>query len=234
MSNKDKVLVEEGFGCDEAEGAHEFLFFVGKGVGAAEFSTRERFLNLEQDVLFFAVFLFRHFGQPLQLAESFLHDLQVGDNDLGFNDVSVPTRVDAGVYVGYVLSLEAAHDMAYGVDCPDMTEEFVAESLAFMRVFDETGNINEFNRRRSNLLRFDQAGKVGEAPIGHGHDAHIRLYSAEGIRLGRDAESGKGIKDGRLARVWKSDYAAGKTHANPGYEQNRYRLQVTRQRCYRQ
>jgi hypothetical protein len=29
-------------------------------------------------VLFFAVFLFRHFGQPLQLAESFLHDLQVG------------------------------------------------------------------------------------------------------------------------------------------------------------
>ncbi|HUJ90491.1 MAG TPA: hypothetical protein VLX12_09870, partial [Syntrophorhabdales bacterium] len=134
------------------------------------------------------------------------------NNDLGFNDVGIPRRVNARVYVGYVFSLEAAHDMGYRVNCPDMAEEFVAEPFAFVRVFNQTRDIDEFNRRRSNLLRLDKARKVNEARIGHGHDAHIRLDSTEGIRLRRDAESSKGIKDGRLARIWKSNYAAGKTH----------------------
>jgi hypothetical protein len=98
--------------------------------------------------------------------------------------------------VGYVFSLEAAHDMGYRVNCPDMAEEFVAEPFTFVRVFNETCDIDEFNRRRSHLLRLDKVRKVGEARIGHGHNAHIRLYGAEGVRLCCNAESSKGIKDG--------------------------------------
>ena len=59
-----------------------------------------------------------------------LHGFDVGQHQLGVDDVDVPGGIDAAVYMDDVLVLKAAHDVDDGVHLADVAEELVAQALA--------------------------------------------------------------------------------------------------------
>ncbi len=66
-----------------------------------------------------------------------LHGGQVGEDQLGGDDLDVADRVDRARDVVDVVILEAADDLDDGVDFADVGEELVAQALAGARTLDQ-------------------------------------------------------------------------------------------------
>src|SRR6185503_904184 len=100
-------------------------------------------------------------------------------------------------------------------------EELVAETLALGGAGHQAGDVDELDHRRHHLLRLlDRRDRI-EAPVGHRHDADVRLDGAERIVLGGDARLGERVEQGGLADVRQADDTAlhflrNKDFRNPG------------------
>ena len=80
--------------------------------------------------------------------EAALEHVQVGESQLGLDDLTVADRIYGACYVSHVRVFEAPEHMGDGVYLPDVREEQVAQSLAFRGTFHETGDVHELDDRR--------------------------------------------------------------------------------------
>src|ERR1017187_2695518 len=83
----------------------------------------------------------------LGLVDPLLHGLEVGQDQLGRDDLDVSDRVDRAHGMDAVGVLEAAHDAHDRIHLADRRKERVAEALPLARAGDETRDVHEFNRR---------------------------------------------------------------------------------------
>src|SRR4051812_20778774 len=80
-----------------------------------------------------------------------------------------------------VAALETAHDLHDRVHFADVTEELVAKPFARACTFHQSSDIDEFDRRRNDLLRVRQLRKRIEPRVWHRNDADVRVDRAEWI-----------------------------------------------------
>ena len=78
---------------------------------------------------------------------------QVGERQLGVDDLDVGQRIDAAGDVHDVVVLEAAHHVRDRIGLADVREELVAEALALRGAGHQAGDVDELDRRRHDLLR---------------------------------------------------------------------------------
>ncbi len=81
--------------------------------------------------------------------------------------------------MGYVVVVETAEHVDYGIGFADVCEKFVAEAFAFRGSFDKAGDIYYLDRRGHYGARIAHFHELVEAFVGYGYHAHIRLYGAE-------------------------------------------------------
>ncbi len=106
--------------------------------------------------------------------------------------------------------------MGDGVDLADGGEELVAEPLPPRGTAHEPGDVDEGEPRRHDLRRLGDAGERGEALVGHGDVADVRLDGAERIvrRLCRRRLRQR-VEEGGLADVRQPDDTHAKAHVRP-------------------
>ena len=148
----------------------------------------------------------------VRLVAPFLKRLEVGEHELGQDHVEIVHRVDPAVDMHDVAVLEEPHDMGDRVDAADMSEKLVAEPLALARPFDQSGDVDEFQRGGDDAPRFFEIRKDLEPFIRHRHDAGIRLDRAE-REVGRfGAPLAQCIEQSGLSDIRQPDESAGKAH----------------------
>ncbi len=115
-------------------------------------------------------------------------------------------------FVDDVVVFETTDDLDDGVGFTDGGEELVAEARAFGGALDQAGDVHELDGGGHQLVGAGDFREHGEAGIGHGDDADVRIDGAEGIvgRL-RLAGAGHGIEEGRFSDVGQS-YDSGLEH----------------------
>ena len=118
--------------------------------------------------------------------------------------------------MGDVAVLEAAHDMGDGVAFADVGEELVAEAFALRGAAHQSGDVDESETGRDDLLRARDFGQGLEPGVRHRDVADIGLDGAERVvgRLG-GGSLGQRVEERRLAHVGKADYAAFEAHQAP-------------------
>jgi hypothetical protein len=146
---------------------------------------------------------------PLQ---ALLHALQVGERELGVDDLDVGQRIDPAGDVHDVVVLEAAHHVRDRVDLADVREELVAEAFTLRCALDDAGDVDELDRRRHHALRAHDVRQRGQPRIRHRYDADVRVDGAERIVLRRDLRARQRIEERGLADVRQSDDAALDAH----------------------
>ena len=131
---------------------------------------------------------------------------EVGEDELGVDDLDVAHRIDRAADVVDVLVLETPHDLHDRVHLADVGKELVAKALAAARPAHQSGDVDELDGGRDELLRTAELAEHLEPGIGHGDDAHVRVNRAKRVvgRL-RLACAGDGVEQGGFAHVGQSD-----------------------------
>ena len=138
----------------------------------------------------------------LQTIVPLLERRQIGQHQLGVDHFDVADRIDRSADVMNIAVFETADDLHDCVHFADVTEELIAEAFARARAFDQTGDIDELDRRRNDLLRMRNLREFCKARIGHGDDAEVGIDRAERIILrGRFVRAGDRVKERGFADI---------------------------------
>ena len=115
--------------------------------------------------------------------------------------------------MGHVAILETAHHMGDRVAFADVGEELVAEPFALRGAAHQSGDVDEGEPRRDDLLRAGDLGQDVEARIRHRDLPDIRLDGAERI-VGRLRRRGlrQRVEERRFADIGQTDDAAFEAH----------------------
>jgi hypothetical protein len=159
-------------------------------------------LHLPQDGHQFRGFLvvagLRGLGVALQ---ALVDRAQVGQAQLGLDDLDVGHRVDLARDVDDVGIVEAAHHVHHRIGLADVREELVAQPFALARARHQPGNVDKLDDGWHDALRLHDRRQLGQARVRQFDHAHIGLDRAERIVFGGDAGLGQGIEQGGLADV---------------------------------
>ena len=170
------------------------------------------------------------FPAPLPLVrflDALLHRVEIGQDQLGDDDLDVADRVNGAHRVGGVVVLKAADDVHDGVDLADVGQKLVAEALALAGTGDETGDIEELDGRRDDHAGLEDLFEMGQAVVGHVDDTDVGFNGAERIvRDRRLVRAGNRVEEGGLSRVGQPDDAGfqhkdGELTARPGHRGKR-------------
>src|SRR5471030_1706622 len=102
--------------------------------------------------------------------------------------------------------------MRDGVGLANIGEELVAKALALGSAGHQSGDVDEFDRRRNHFLGLRDRGKPRQARIGYFDNADVGFDGAERIILCGDAGFGERVEQGGFADVGQADDAAFETH----------------------
>ena len=155
-------------------------------------------------------------GGPVGPLEPLLDRGEVGEHQLGGDDLDVARGVDRAADVDDVVVLEAAHDVADRVDLADVGQELVAETLTLAT---RRRRARRCRRTRSRSARpscdaASSASRVSRAS-GTGDDADVRVDGAEREVRRLGAGLGHGVEQRRLADVRQSDETDLQRHGEP-------------------
>ena len=106
--------------------------------------------------------------------------------------------------MGDVAVVEAGQYVDDGVRVADVGEELVAQSFAFRRAFDQSGDIDDFDGGRNHPLGFVDLGQPDEPPVGDGDYAHVGFDGAKGKVRRLRLRVGQAVEKGRFADVRKT------------------------------
>ena len=142
-----------------------------------------------------------------------LHDLEVGEHELGVDDVDVADGIDGSGDVMDVRVFEAADDLHDRIDFADVGQELVPQSFAGARALDQAGDVDELDCGRNHDVGLGDPLQLGQPCVGDRDDADVGVDRAERIvgRLGV-ARAGDGVEQRGLAHVRQSD-DSGSEHA---------------------
>jgi len=148
----------------------------------------------------------------LQTRQCLLDGLQVGEDQLGVDDLDVVLGVDLALDVDDVRVAEDPDHLADRVALADGGEELVAETGALARTLDDARDVDEGDRGREDPLAAEDARKDGEAVVRHADDADVRLDRREGVVGRQHVVLGQGVEERRLPDVGETDDADGESH----------------------
>ena len=212
------MLVDVGdehrrLGGDQAEGLQDGQFFLAEGDRSTGPGLVERGLALDEHVDQPRRFLVVARLGRLQVAlQALLDGRQVGQAELGLDDLDVGDRVDLAGDVDHVLVVEAAHHVDDRVGLADVRQELVSEALALGRAGHQPGDVDELDHRRQHALGLDDRRQRGQPRVGQLDDADVRLDGAERVVLGGDAGFRQRVEKGGLADVGQAHDAAFEAH----------------------
>ena len=167
-------------GGDQAQRLEHGVFFLAERDAAHRPRLVQRRLALDE-----------HVHEPLRLLvvaglghlavarEALLDRRQVGQAQLGLDDLDVGDRVDLAGDVDHVLVVEAAHHVDDRIGLADVGEELVAEAFALGRAGDQARDVDELDDRRQHALGLDDLGQLGQPRVGQLDDADVGLDGAE-------------------------------------------------------
>ena len=135
------------------------------------------------------------------LLDAALHHFQVRHHQFQVDDVDVPGRVAAALYVDDIGVVKAAHHVDDGVGLPDVGQELVAQALPLGGPLHQARDVHKLNDCRGGLLGLIDLSQLVQPLIGDGDHAHVGVDGAEGV-VGRFRPGvGDGVKQGALAHV---------------------------------
>ena len=109
-----------------------------------------------------------------------LYGLEVLQLQLGVDNLLVLNRVHNRATLAHdVVVVEAAQHVDDGVGLADVAEELVAQALALRRTLHESGDVYYLASCGHDATRVNYLGKLREAFVGNGDDAHVRLDCTE-------------------------------------------------------
>ena len=135
-------------------------------------------------------------GLLLQPRQGLVQRLQVGEDQLGLDDLDVGARIDMSVDVHDVVVGEHPHDLADGVALANVGQELVAQPRTLGGALDDSGDVDERHRRRQDALRTEHLGQRGQPGIRQRHDALVGLDGGEGIIRGQHVIAGQRVEKG--------------------------------------
>ena len=142
-----------------------------------------------------------------------LDRVEVGESELGIDDVDVGQWIDAAGYVHDLVVHETAHHVRNRVRLADVRQELVAEALTLGRAGDEPGDVHELDRGRNDLLGPGDRRELRKPQVRYRDDAHVRVDRAEGVVRGRGVLGLRHrVEKRRLADVREPDDAALDAH----------------------
>ena len=144
--------------------------------------------------------------------QALFHRGQVGQAELGLDDLDVGDRVHPAGHVDHVVVVETAHHVDDGVGLADVAQELVAQALALAGPGHQAGDVDELDDGRHHTLRLHDGRQLRQPRVGHLDHADVGLDGAERVVLGRDAGLGERVEEGGLADVRQSDDAALEAH----------------------
>jgi hypothetical protein len=103
--------------------------------------------------------------------------------------------------------LKNANNVTNHLTFADMSEELIAETFAMGGTLDQTGNIDEFDRRGDDFRGLIQLSELIETRVRDRHDADIRLDGGEGIISRKRTRVGKRIKKRGFTYIRETDDA---------------------------
>ena len=157
-----------------------------------------------------------HLGQQLLVAGlavlfgllyALVHGIHVSEYQLYIYGFHIADGVYRAVHVDYVLVLEAAHYVNYGVHLPYMGKELVAKTLAPVCAAHKARYIHELYCGGGVFFGVVHFGKHVQAAVRHRYHAHVGLYGTEGVIGGLCPRLGYGIEKCAFAYVRKSYYS---------------------------
>ena len=80
-----------------------------------------------------------------------------------------------------IVVVEAAYNVNYGFNFPDMSEEFISKTFTLGSALDEACYIAEFDSGIDSLSGIIYFMKLGDPFIGNCNDTDVGLYGTEGI-----------------------------------------------------
>ena len=98
---------------------------------------------------------------------------------LHVDNLLVAHGIDRTIDVYDIIIVEAAEDMDNRVRLADIRQELVAQTFALACPFHETGDINDFDRRRDDAFGMYQFGEAVQPFVGDGDDTHVRFDSTK-------------------------------------------------------
>ena len=113
---------------------------------------------------------------PLYPLNGAFTSIEVGQSQLGVDDVDVLVGIHLAGDVDDVLVLEAAYNVTNGFGLTDVGQELVAQTFSFGGTFDQTGDVDELHRCRYHALRLDDLGQRVEAG-----DEIVELESSKAV-----------------------------------------------------
>ena len=137
--------------------------------------------------------------------DGFFQSLQVGQNQLGVDGLEVVLWVDFARDVDDVGVGESSDDLCDCVGFTNVREELVAQTLAFGRPLDDSGDVDERHRRRQDSLTAENRRQHVQSGVGQVDHTHIRFNRREGIVRREYVVARQRIEQGGLSHIGKSD-----------------------------
>ena len=169
--------------CDEEEVTGDNSFIVGQVGDASGLARVEDGEKLLQG-LGFGLRGGRgglRFGGFLGFDAALFDGVEIGEQELGIDDVDVVERRDLAGDVDDLVVVEAAHHVEDSVCLADVREELVAEAFAFACAFDDARDVDELHGGGDDGVGLDVFDDAVEAGVGDGDHADIRVDGAERV-----------------------------------------------------
>ena len=148
----------------------------------------------------------------LQPRQRLLDGLQVGEDELGVDDLHVVAGVDLALDVDDVGVGEDPDHLADRVALADVGEELVAETGALARTLDDARDVDEGHRRGQDPLAAEDAREHLEPVVRYADDADVRLDRREGVVRCEHVVLGQRVEQRRLSDVGETDDSDGESH----------------------
>ena len=144
-------------------------------------------------------------GAAARRVQGALEGGEIGQHQLGVDDLGVMHRVHGAGDVGHALGFEAAQHVHRCVGLAHLGQEAVAQALAARGALDQAGHVQQLQGGLDLALHAGGFGHGVEARIGDGHAGQVGLDGAEGAVLGGDFGGGQGVEEGGLADVGEAE-----------------------------
>ena len=151
-------------------------------------------------------------GGLAHAVQCFFDRSQVGQAQLGLNDLDIGNRVHLVGDVDHVVVFKAAHHVDDGIGFADVGQKLVAQTFARAGTGHQARNVHKLDNGRHDALGRDDLGQLLQTRIGHLDHAGVGLDGAKGVVFSGDAGFGQGVEKGRFANVGQTHDAAFEAH----------------------
>ena len=138
--------------------------------------------------------------------------VEVGQRQLGVDDVDIVSRIHFVIHVDDVVVFEAANNVANRFGFADVGQELVTQAFTFRCAFYQARDVDEFHGGRQDALRFNDFRQLVQTWIGHRHNACVRLDSTEREVRRFNTRFGERVEQGGFAYVWQTNDTAFESH----------------------